>query len=491
MRYSLLFAPALAGLLVGCTVGPDYAGPPKALSDTPAARTFARAGDLPVTAPPPVARWWETLADPVLNEVEQRALAANPDLAGAEARLRQARAALREQKANLLPKADATLLYAHARFPGVNFGSSGNSSNGGDDTDLNLYNLGFDASWEVDLFGGQRRAIEAARATAEAAAANLADAQVSLSAEVAQAYLNIRDRQARIMLNREAVARQARMLDLTRQRLDQGTASRLDVARLSQQLEATRADSTPLTAELDAYLDELATLTGEVPGALDPLLTPPRPLPLPPASVPVGDPAALLQRRPDIRAAERTLAANTAKIGQAVAARFPRVSFMGIIGLGGTKPGDMVDLDNFTALIAPQLSWSFLDFGRSAARVRQMRATRDEAEAKYRSTVLAALRDANDSLSRFRARRITVATLARAKGSADEAASLSHQRYQAGTTTLIDVLDTERQQIEAAQNLSVAKAGLTSDYIAIQKALGLGWGAPISPANTGGSVKGK
>jgi outer membrane protein TolC len=155
---------------------------------------------------------------------------------------------------------------------------------------------------------------------------------------------------------------------------------------------------------------------------------------------------------------------------------------MGIIGIGGTSPSDLTKLDDFTALIAPQLSWSFLDFGRNAAKVKQAEGVRDEAQAKYRSAVLAALKDAEDSLSRFRYRRMTVATLARAGAAADEAAALSRQRYAAGTTTLIDLLDAQRQQIEAEQSLSIAKAGLTGDFVAIQKALGLGWSDPVRTA---------
>ncbi len=480
----LLLLPAL---LTACTVGPNYAGPPDAAPHASKSGRFARADEgVTTTAQPGVAHWWEELGDPTLNTLEQRALAANPDLAGAEARLRQARASLREQKANLLPKADATALYAHARFPGLNLDNSGSGSDSGSggSSALDLYNLGFDASWEVDLFGGQRRAIEAARATAESAQANLADTQVSLTAELAQAYLNLRDRQHRIVLNTQAIARQEQMLALTRQRFASGTASRLDVERLSQQLDSTRADTTPLSAERDAYLDEIATITGDEPGDLDTTLTPIQPIPLPPAQVSIGDPAAMLQRRPDIRAAERTLAADTAKIGQAEAGRFPRLSIMGIIGVGGTSPADLTHLDDFTALIAPQLSWSFLDFGRNKAKVLQAQGVRDEAEAKYRSTVLAALRDANDSLSRFRARRITVATLARAKASADMSASLAEQRYRAGTSTLIDLLDAQRQQIDATQNLSNAQAALTGDFVSIQKALGLGWSDPSHAVQT-------
>ncbi|WP_454887151.1 efflux transporter outer membrane subunit [Sphingomonas oryzagri] len=377
--------------MAGCTIGPNYSGPPAAAPNPAKAPGVVRAGDAPVVAQPPIARWWETLADPTLNAIEARAIAANPDLAAAEARLRQARAALREQKADLLPKADATALYAHARFPGLNLG--GSNSGGGDSnsaSDIDLYNLGFDASWEVDLFGGQHRAIEAARTTAQSIDADLADAHVSITAEVAQAYLNVRDRQRRIDLNRQAIARQEQMLALTRQRYVGGTASRLDVERLSQQLDSTRADTTPLSAELEAYLDELATLTGDEPGALDQTLATTQPIPLPPEQVAVGDPAALIQRRPDVHAAERTLAVDTAKIGQAEAARFPKLPFMGIIGVGGTSPTDLTKLDDFTALIAPQISWSFLDFGRNKAKVKQAEGVRDEAEAKYRSTMLAA-----------------------------------------------------------------------------------------------------
>ena len=471
---------ALAALLAGCTVGPNYVGPPAAALRAAKAPAFVRGDARQATAVAPVARWWEALGDPVLNDLVTRALAANPNIAVAEARLRQARAALRLQKANELPNGNAEALYAHAHLPGVNLKGNGNGSNGtssNDTTDLNLYNLGFDATWEVDLFGGQRRAIEAARATAGAAEANLADAQVSLSAEVVQAYVNLRDRQRRIDLSTRSVQMQERMLTLTQQRYDRGTASRLDVTRLQNQLDITRADITPLNAELEAYMDELATLTGDEPGTLDDQLKQPKPIPLPPAQVAVGDPAALLQRRPDIRAAERTLAADTAKIGQAEAARFPKLSFMGIIGIGGTSPSQLGKLDDFTALIAPQLSWNFLDFGRNKARILQAEGVRDEAEGQYRATVLAALRDAEDSLSRFRYRRITVATLARAKAEADEALALSEQRYKAGTSTLIDLLDARRQQITAEQNLSQAEAGLTGDFVAIQKALGLGWGA--------------
>lgn len=461
---------ALAG---ACTVGPNYAGPPRVGADAPNA-AFARANGAVSPAAPALARWWETLGDATLDTIEDRALADSPSIAVAAARVRQARGSLRQERANLLPNGSGSVSYVHAQLPGVDLGGDGNTSNAGD-TNLDFFNAGFDASWELDLFGGQRRTAQAAGASLQAAEANVADAQVQLTADIAQSYVGLRDTQARLALVRQTADLQRRMLDLTRQRQGRGVASALDVERLEGQLRATEAQVAPMEADADAYMNALAVLTGQQPGALDDMLTAAAALPLPPAEVAVGDPAALLQRRPDVRAAERQLAAATAKIGAAEAARFPRVSFMGLIGIGGTKPGDMFDVDNISALVAPQIQWNFLNFGRTAARVDQAKGARDEAEAQYRQAVLGALRDAEDALTRFGHQREALVALARTKASADRAADLMQQRYRGGTATLIDALDAERQRVAAAQNLAQATAGLTNDYVALQKALGLGW----------------
>lgn len=487
MRVSVPAVLCASALLGGCTVGSNYGGPP---TTVPVAKQFVRAGGSVAPDQPQLARWWNAFNDPLLDRVMDKALAANPDLQAASARLQQARAGLRLERANQAPSASATALYAHARIPGLDLGSSDSNKSSGDSSsgssqngsggvsDLNLYNLGFDASWEIDLFGGKRRSVEAARADLGAAEANLADAHVSLTAEVAQAYVNLRDRQQRIELNRRIVALQRQMLELTRQRFDRGTASRLDVVRLQTELENSRAEIVPLEAERASFLDELATLAGEAPGALDAFLGTAGRVPLPPVQVAVGDPAALLARRPDIRAAERRFAAANARVGVAEAARFPQLKLMGIIGLGGTGPSDLVDPGSLTMLAAPQLSWSFLDFGRNRARVVQAQAKADEAAALYRGAVLTALRDAEGALARFGSRRGAVATFARAEASADEAARLTAQRYQAGTTTMIDLLDVQRRQIAAQQNFVLAEAELTGDFIALHKALGLGWSKP-------------
>ncbi|WP_176598730.1 efflux transporter outer membrane subunit [Sphingobium sp. 15-1] len=473
MRFLLIALPLLG--LAACTAGPDYHGPEAAKPASPGTQ-FARAPDGTRTEAPAAAAWWTALGDPTLDALETRALTANPDVAAAEARVRQARASLRSERASALPSANASAIYLHATVPGVDLGNSDESDqSGGGSQSLNFYNLGFDASWEVDLWGGKRRGVEAARAQLGAAQANVADAQVSLTAEIAQAYVNLRDRQQRITLAQEALARQREMLRLTEQRHARGTASALELERQRDLAEQGDAALLPLSAERDAYLNALATLAGEAPGALDAMLAAPTPVPLPPAEVAMGDPAALLKRRPDVRAAERQFAAATAKIGVAEAARFPSLSFMGLIGIGGTSPGDLVDLDKLAAIAMPRLSWSFLDFGRNAARVGQAEGARDEAAAHYRQAVLNALRDSEDALSRFGARRLSVASAARSKASADRTAALMRQRFDAGTATRIQLLDAERQSLSAALALTQGTAAMTADYIALQKALGLGW----------------
>ncbi|MGE7205647.1 efflux transporter outer membrane subunit [Sphingomonas sp. NPDC019816] len=492
MRKQLSLIPLL--LLGACTVGPNYAGPPKGIGSAPTPPAgFVRADNTLATTAPAVADWWTTLNDPMLTWLEERALASNPNVAVAQARLKQARSALRLERANQAPNANASATYLHANLPELNLGggeqgggqggadggaSGGSASGSGGGTNIDFFNLGFDASWEVDLFGGRRRTVEAARASAAAAEANVADAQVSLSADVAQAYVGLRDAQQRLILAREASRMQRDTLNLTQQRFQNGTASQLEVERLRNQVESTDAQILPLSASVETYLNALSILIGEAPGTLDQRLGQAAPVPLPPAQVAVGDPTALLQRRPDIRAAERNLAAQTARIGVAEAAKFPRLNLMGIIGIGGTSLDSLTDLDNLVTLGAPMLQWNVLNFGRANARVGQAEGARDEAEARYRGAVLSALRDAEDSLARFRARRNTVATLARAKASADRSAVLMQQRYRAGAATLIDTLDAERQRVAAQQSLSQAVAGLTNDYVALQKALGLGWRAP-------------
>lgn len=486
--------PFLAGALVaGCTVGPDYKGPPAVASDAAARGTFVRAGDAALVAAPGLARWWVSLGDPTLDALVDDALAHSPSIDEATARIRIAQAQLTSQRAGQLPSVSASATYLHAQLPGSSLGSvagggEGDAAQTGSDSSsaLDFYNLGFTASWEVDLFGGLRRGVEQARATIGARQADLADAQVSLTAQVAQAYVNLRDVQTRIRLNRQSTALQQRQVAIGEQRFRAGTASLLDVERLRNQLQSTEADAIPLGAQADQYRNQLAVLTGRTPGALDATLATVVPVPLPPASVPIGDPAALIASRPDVRAAERQLAADTAAIGVNKAKQLPGIQFMGIFGLGGTDPGDVVDFGKLTTLLAPQLSWSFLDFGRTRAATRQSEAQRDLSEATYRRTVLAALQDAEDSLSRFGNTRAQLGQLGQAEATALRAERLNAERVAAGTSTVGDQLDIERQRLSAAIAVAQARAQLTNSYIAVNKALGLGWTPAAAARDPGG-----
>jgi NodT family efflux transporter outer membrane factor (OMF) lipoprotein len=408
--------------------------------------------------------------------LEQQALADSPNIDVATAKLREARAQVREQQASDIPSIKPNATYGRAKLPGSSLGSLGSSDGGASSsTTISFYDLGLTASWEPDLFGGTRRSVEEAQATVAARFADLADAQVSLTAQVAQAYVNLRDTQTRLRLNQDSSNLQQQQLDLNEQRARAGTTSRLDLERQVNQLENTKAQIVPLAAQVEEYMGELATLTGQTPGALDDTLVAAASVPLPPPSVPVGDPAALISNRPDIRSAERSLAASTAGIGAAKAKLFPSVSFIGILGLGGSAPRDMFDLHDLTTLLAPSLTWDVSGLAKNEAAMHAAEAERDQAQAQYRKAVLQALQDAETSLSRFGHYREQLAGLVRAQAAADSAATLNSLRVRAGTSSTLDQLDIERQRLSAAISVAQGTAALTNSYIDVQKSLGLGW----------------
>ena len=450
--------------LAACTVGPKYAGAPEVAPTSTHAAAFNRAPQGITSPAPAAASWWKSLNDPELDKLIETALTNSPDIRAAQARLRESRAGLRQKQRDELPKTSASTSYLKAHLPSsVGIGSIG------------VYDVGFDATWEIDLFGGTRRAIEAASAEASAVEADLADTHVQLSAEIAQAYVDLRDQQQRLALVRESANLEEQILTLTEQRRAQGVASELDVERIRTQVENTRGTLIPLDAQITESLDQLATLTAREPGALDAELTASGPLPALPESVPVGDPAALLRARPDIRAAEWRLVSANAQIGEQEAAWFPKLTLIGDLGFTDTSPGHLFRGSNFMWVGAPLLQWNALDFGRTKAKVDQSKAGFEEAEAKYESTVLGALRDANVALSRYGHQRDNVVSLRNVETSATHAATLTQQRYRAGTSSALDWLDAERTRFSAQQNRIAGDAELIKDYVALQKSLGLGW----------------
>lgn len=491
LRYARIACAALLASLAGlsgCTVGPDYRGAPDVAHGAAQASAFVRtpaAGVTTVGQAP--SRWWESLGDPQLNALIDAALQNNPDLHAAQARLRQSRAQLQQQHASDMPTVSADAAAVRMREPDVSgleslqqnssstqsSGQSASTSHG--QGPLQLYSAGFDASWEIDLFGGTRRAIEAASAQAQAVDADLADTQVSLAAEVAQAYIDLRSQQRRLVLANQSAQLEQKTLDLIRQQRERGVVTDSDVERQTTEVENTKATLIPLDEQITESLDQLAVLTGQAPGALDRELSAPASLPSLPASVPVDDPATVLKRRPDIRAAERRLAASNAQIGQHEADLFPKVTMLGFIGSSAADPGHLTRKSSLTWLGVPYLQWDVLDFGRTRSAIRQAQASRDEAVADYTHTVLAALQDANNALSRYGHQRDSVARLQQIEASADRSADLMQQRYQAGASSLIDLLDTQRVQFSAQQNLVQGRADLLKDFVSLQKSLGLGW----------------
>jgi NodT family efflux transporter outer membrane factor (OMF) lipoprotein len=463
LRSSLVLA--LLGLGGCVTVGPDYRGAPDVAGDALNARTFLRAPANGVLAQAPVAAWWHTLNDAQLDALIDAALADSPDLHAAKARLRQSRASLSQQQAQGLPTIGGSAAAAVLQTgPGTDQQQT-----------TKLYIAGFDATWEADLFGGTRRAVEAASAESEAVEADLADVQVSLAAEVANAYVELRAQQQRRLLAQQTADYDKQMLTLTQQRRERGVATASEVDQAASQLQGSEATLNQIDAAIAAALDQLALLTGRAPGALDKELAAPKALPSLPQSVAIGDPADLVRHRPDIRAAERRLASSNAQIGEKTADYFPKLTLFGNIGFSADSPTHLVRASNAALLGIPYLSWNFIDFGRTRAAVRGAEAGRDVALAKYEGTVLSALRDANTSLSRYGYQRDSVLKLLAQEASARHMTALMQQRRNAGTASLIELLDAERSLCEVQQNTIEGQAELLKDFVSLQKSLGLGW----------------
>lgn len=476
----------ILGTVAGCTVGPDYRGAPDVAPHASHAPQFERATIAAAPASTPAARWWDGLGDAELSHLIDLALANSPTLAVAQARILQARATLAEQDAGLYPSVSATAAAARARLPTGDLANAASAAGLSPSTTAEIprhvtasyYQAGFDAMWELDLFGGQRRAIEGARASTEAAVAMYQDAQVQLAAEVGQAYVSLRQAQVRGVLAEQSRATAARMLALTQDQRNVGTADDVALQKAQAQLKQADAALLPLQAQAEQMRDQLALLAGREPGALDGELTAPGAVPLPPAVVAVGDPAAMLRRRPDIRAAERQLAASNAAVGQAVAGLFPTVSLLGTIGLGSSKPGELFHSNNLSKLGAPVLRWNVFDFGKARAQVREQQAGSDASLAQYRSTVLSALNDAETSLSRYGRQRAYVQQLDDAQAAQNRVTELTMVRYRGGTASYLQALDAESQRLQSEQTLVQARAELSTDYVSLQKSLGLGWSAP-------------
>ena len=428
--------------------------------------TFLNAGGEAATAPE--GRWWLALNDATLNDLETRALAGSPDIAIAGARIAAARANLAAGKAALLPTASLGGTFAEADLPGAVLGASGRVSQ-------QLYADNLQASWEADVFGVNKNRNAAAAARADAAIATAADARVALTAEVAQVYASLRSQQADAALAERIAALDEALVGHARNRLEGGTGSAQALDAANSALANARADLATKRAAIGILADQLAVLTGAEPGALNDLLHTPGPVPQVPAQIAVGDPARLIAQRPDVRAALAQAGASRADLKAREADRLPHISFTGILGLGGAGVSDALNPSSLIALALPQIRWTLFDGGRARAGINAAGAARDEAEAQYRKAVLGALEDAEASLARFGAQRIALARAAEARAAADHAATLQAGRVAGGTLPQSEAIVAERQALAARSAELAAATQLTAGFIAVEKALGLGW----------------
>lgn len=457
---------AIVGVLAtlgGCAVGPDYHRPA-----TTVASSFDGTAQGPFAGSETQAQFWTQFSDATLNELIQQALVENHDLRIALGHLMEARAEHREAKFDLAPTVTAAGGFNRERYSGI-------ESPTGAPLDLKYYDAGFDAFWELDLFGRVRRVIEARRAALEGAEAGLQDAQVSVTAEVARSYFELRGEQTELAVARRNVENQRATLDLTRARLDAGRVTQFDTARAQEQLSATLATIGPLEASTARSIHRLAVLTGRAPNDLNELLQPTRDLPLLPELAAVGDPAGLLRRRPDIRIAERQLAQSTALVGVAVGDLFPKVTFTGNFTYSAPEVGSFGDAASRGYLIGPSISWAAFDLGRVQARIAASRARSDVALATYEQAVLRALEETEDALVTHARTRDSLKDASAAADASRTAAQIARARYEGGMVDFLDVLDAERTQLAAEDRLAQSRTDAATSLISLYKALGGGW----------------
>ncbi len=473
-------APLLAAtMLTACAVGPNHVSP---VPPPPATGQLVESARVDaVTTAPAADQWWRLFDDPTLDRLVTDALINNTDVRVAAANLRRARALLNEAGVGRLPTTDVTARYTRQRIGtgaaiaqggGLMGGAGGNFP---DSITSDFFTAGLDAAYEVDLFGRVSRQIEAARGDTSVAAAQLDAARISIAAETALAYTSACGNAAQASVARETARLQDRTLDLTRRLLDAGRGSRRDVSQAETLAEQARAQVPGLEAERRAALYALATLTGRPPSEIDEAaaacVTPPRVT----QAIPVGDGAALLKRRPDVAAAERQLAADTARIGVATAALYPQIRLMGSVSVGGNDIDQLGRSSSFNASIGPLISWSFPNIGVARARIRQARATAEASLASFDGTVLTALRETEQALARYAGEIERNGALRRASTASDDAAALSRLRFDSGADSFLQLLDAERSRASARAALAQSDAALAEVQVALFKALGGGW----------------
>ena len=482
---------AVSGLLLltGCmTVGPDYKQPKTVMPANWTAELGAGLTAKP-SDPQTLDRWWVVLNDPVLLALMERARAGNLDVRQAEARLRKSRAQRGLAKADLFPTISANGSASRTRSSAEALGGATGQSSPG--LTANNFANSFDASWELDLFGGKRRSLESATATGQALQEDLRDVLVSLFAEVALNYVEVRSYQTRLSITEANLASQSETYDITRWRHEAGLTTQLDVDQARRSLEQTRADIPSFRTDLEQAKYRLAVLLGQPPGALKELLAESKLVPVTPPEIAVGVPADVLRRRPDVRSAERKLAAQTAQIGMAAAERYPKFTLSGSIGLEAMQYANLYTASARTAQGLASAAWTLFDGGRIRQKIAVETALQEEALGLYEATVLTALKDVENALIAYANEQTRRQALAEAVKAGQSAFDLARNQYTSGIVDFQTVLDTQRSLLSVEEQLVISDAEITSNLIRLYKALGGGWTSlvPTTAANTNLSGK--
>jgi NodT family efflux transporter outer membrane factor (OMF) lipoprotein len=474
----------LIGLLAlsGCMVGPNYRPP-----QTSPPPKFAEASTQPSTTQPStqpsemvdLQRWWESFHDPALNHLIAQGISSNLDIQLAQARVLEARANLQGNVATLFPTVDTSASYSRNQFSknGIGTGSSGTSGStfGLPGSRTNLYQAGFDAGWEVDLFGGTRRAIEAAQYTLESQVDARRNAMITFLSEVARNYMIVRGLQQELAIVNSNVAGQREFLELTRSKFQGGIATDLDVNQQEAQVASTESSIPTIKTQIQQAIHRLGVLLGRNPEDLEAELTPVGPLPAGPPMVPPGLPSDLLRRRPDVQQAERQLAVATANIGVATADLFPKLNLTGSFGWESQQLKSWFNTPSQMWSFGPSLSWRIFDAGQIWANIHVQNARQQEALIQYRQSVLQALTDVEDALVAYQQEQQRREALRRAVEGNERSVALAKQLNQAGIVDFLTVLTAEQNLFISQDQLSQSNQAVSTNLVAFYKALGGGW----------------
>ena len=469
-------------LLSGCAVGPNYSAPPVEALGVPGAYGVAAAPAGPID----LTVWWRQFNDPLLTDLIGRATRANLDIAVSQARLIQARESLVEARGALLPSLTVQpgVSRSATHAPSSTIATAAGPIKSGGDSATTQLSIGLDASWQTNIFGG-RRSVEAARANADAALFNLVGVRTSAAGEVATNYIEARLAQARLAIARDTLKDQDDNLQITRWRVQAGLASATDAEQARAQRAQTASTIPLLETSFVSAINRLGVLTGQAPGALRQTMEAAGPIPHGPDAVAVGIPADTIRQRPDVRAAERSLAAATAQIGVAQAQLYPALNITGSLSSAASQASPLSSFSNVvTGQLFAGLTQTILDGGQLRAQVRSARAGADGALATYKSTVLSGLEDVENAIQALNSAKARQVSLAEAADASNNAAVLARSQYRVGLTDFLTLLQSEQSLLSARDSLASAQSDQALALVQLYLALGGGW-QPASPETTG------